>query len=106
MSDAIVSLSVGGELDMSTATEFELKGRRAICGEPADVLLLDMSGVSFIDAAGVGALIAIRNCADRAGRRVIVVNPSRCVRRILELTRLTETFMAAPSTDEAACRAG
>jgi anti-anti-sigma factor len=51
-----------------------------------------MSAVTFIDATTIGALIAIRNDANRGNNTVIIGGPSRCVRRILELTALTQAF--------------
>lgn len=55
---------------------------------------LDLSGVTFIDSTGVGALIRIRNDALKQGRRVRLVAVSRHVVRTLEITGLGDTFGA------------
>jgi anti-anti-sigma factor len=49
-----------------------------------------MSQVTFIDAAGIGALVAIRNEARREDKVVVVTAPSRCVTRLLTLTALAD----------------
>jgi anti-sigma B factor antagonist len=44
-----------GRLSLETVTEFIQKMRL----EPATHLILDMSGVSFLDSAGVGSLVSL-----------------------------------------------
>lgn len=44
-----------GKLSLETVTEFIQKMRL----EPATHLVLDMSGVSFLDSAGVGSLVSL-----------------------------------------------
>jgi anti-anti-sigma factor len=89
--DAIL-LAVGGELDARTASRFVLAGLQALAGRERTTLAVDMGRVSFISAAGIGALIAIRNHAALDGNVVVVTEPSRCVLRLLELAALTGAF--------------
>lgn len=51
-------------------------------------VILDMSAVEAIDAAGVGLLMTLRKVADRAGKSLVLVNPSRRTREILTLLGL------------------
>ena len=46
-------------------------------------LAVDMSGVTFIDAAGVGVLVAAANRARQAGGGLSLLAPSWPVRRLL-----------------------
>jgi anti-sigma B factor antagonist len=92
-SDYTVQLTVSGELDTASAGRFMLAGREALSGRRHTTLEIDMSQVTFIDAAGVGALVAIRNHARPNDNFVAVTEPSRCVLRILGLTALTTTFI-------------
>src|SRR5271165_3060856 len=45
-------------------------------------IILDMSGVRALDAAGVGSLMTLRQLAERSGTTVTLVNPSRRTREI------------------------
>ena len=54
-----------------------------------------MSGVTFIDAAGIGVLVAAANRARRAGGGLSLVAPSRQVRRVLDLLHLDAILPAA-----------
>jgi anti-anti-sigma factor len=47
-----------------------------------------MSGVAFIDAAGIGVLVAAANRAREAGGGLSLLGPSRQVRRLLGVLHL------------------
>ena len=51
-------------------------------------IALDLSGVSAIDAAGIGALVALQ----AAGVYLTLVNPTEPVRRILDVTGMNSVF--------------
>jgi anti-sigma B factor antagonist len=88
----VAQLTVRGEVDLSNADELKTAGVHALSSWGVVTLLVDMACVTFICAAGVGALVSIRNISRQHGQVVSVVEPARCVRRILELTALTDVF--------------
>ncbi len=55
-------------------------------------LNLDLSGITFLDSSGLGALIALNKTLLSRGGRVQIINPSAVTRQILELTRLHRVF--------------
>jgi anti-sigma B factor antagonist len=55
-------------------------------------LLLDMTGVTFFDCSGVGALIAARRHSAADGRRLILRAASRSVTRVLKAVRVAPLF--------------
>ena len=65
-------------------------------------LLVDLRDVTFMDSAGLGALVAIRKQARVFRGSFGVVAPSRQVRRLLELTSLDKVFPCFDSLEEAA----
>jgi anti-sigma B factor antagonist len=75
-------LTVSGEIDMATVPEL------ARVGETLDGdLILDLSGVAFIDSSGLGELLRF---ARRPAKLVMVASPA--VRRLLDLTRVEDQF--------------
>ena len=54
-SEIVTIYKATGKLSLETVTEFIQKMRP----EPAMHLVLDMSGVSFLDSAGVGSLVSL-----------------------------------------------
>lgn len=51
-------------------------------------VLLDLSNVARIDAAGISALLRLYRTAQNAGRKFFIVSPSRHVKEILALVGL------------------
>ena len=84
-------LSLTGELDI--ATVFDAFGE-VIEAQPApgEVVMLDMSEVTFIDSSGLSMLLRVRNFLDVAGAQLTIANPSAAVTRSLMLIGLTEYF--------------
>jgi len=54
-SDVLAIYQLKGKLSLETVNEFVQKLRP----DPAQHLILDMSGVTFLDSAGVGALVSL-----------------------------------------------
>jgi anti-anti-sigma factor len=83
-----------GELDAFAAPELE----RAF-GELAGVthLLVDLSGVAFMDSTALGCVVrAARDCEER-GATLKVVLPTGPARRIFEITTLDRALPVAES---------
>jgi anti-anti-sigma factor len=94
----ITHLTVGGEIDVATAAELTAAGERALTRHGVSTLVINMAAVTFMSASGIGALVCINNNAQQHGQVVILVEASRCVCRILELTALTNVFPVAGAT--------
>ena len=58
----------------------------------AGAIVLDVAGVSTIDASGLGLLLQVRNEFQARGVRLRVMNASGLVRRVFEITRLDSVF--------------
>jgi anti-sigma B factor antagonist len=74
-----------GELDMAGAPE--LAGQLAGCD--GDVVL-DCSGLTFVDASGLDVFVRIRTACESRGVRFALVKPSRCLLRLLKITGMEE----------------
>ena len=81
-------VQVRGELDLALADSLAVRGYAAI-GRQARVLL-DLAGVSFCDACGLGALVRIANHADRTGCRYGLIAPQPPVVKVLRITGLDQ----------------
>ena len=83
-----------GEIDIATAPAVRRFLTAAISG--GDVYLaVDMSGVAFIDAAGIGVLVAAANRAREAGGGLSLLAPSPQVRRLVDVLHLDAILPAA-----------
>ena len=61
-------------------------------------VVVDLAGVTALDAGGVGALLRLRRSASRHGMPVTIRRAGPRVRRVLQLTRLDGVFGLATET--------
>ena len=88
---AATILAVEGEIHVSTAPEFsELLNRAVDDGQIR--LVLDLSGVAFIDSTGLSVLLNALRRVTRAGGAMALVCSNPTVLRLFEITRLDSTF--------------
>jgi anti-sigma B factor antagonist len=76
-----------GEIDIATAPAIRRFLLAAISGGNVQ-LAVDVSGVTFIGAAGIGVLVAAANRAREAGGGLSLLAPSWPVRRLLDVLHL------------------
>lgn len=63
------------------------------------VIVLDLSSVEMLDARGLGMLVFLHNWACATSIQVKLVNPSKLVRQILEVTGLTSALHVSSVDD-------
>ena len=87
-----------GNLENLTVPEF----RDALTALPPGAsVIFDLAGVSFIDSAGLGALIGAVRRAREAGGDAVVCRPRASVGRVLTLVGLPRIVHLARDLDEA-----
>lgn len=82
------AVAVTGEIDASTADEFA-----AACGALDGSATIDLGDCEFIDSAGLSVLLSLRSRIARDGGEVTIVNPSRAVQRLFEVSGLDGVFV-------------
>jgi anti-sigma B factor antagonist len=84
----LLRLVLTGELDSISATDLHEQLRADLtAGEPAAVEL-DLSAVTFLDAAGVRCLIGCLHDVERAGSTFAIAGASEAVRQVLRISGL------------------
>jgi anti-anti-sigma factor len=84
-----VRIALEGELDYSSALILDDELRRAEAGIH-DVLILDLSRLSFMDSTGLGIIASAYRRMRRGGTRLIVACPTLAVKRIFQLTGMLD----------------
>lgn len=84
-----VHVSLRGELDLSTVDKVENELRRVEEEEP-ELVVLDLTNLSFLDSTGLRTIVTADQRARKAGRRVVVIKGPQTVHRIFTITRLDE----------------
>jgi anti-anti-sigma factor len=83
-----VLLALSGEVDLATAPVVEDELRRAEASQ--DLIVLDLRDVSFMDSTGIRTLVAADRRNRERGAALVVVQGSRQVRRLFELSGLAQ----------------
>ena len=83
-----------GDIDIATCPAIRRFLMAAISGRDVH-LAVNLSGVTFIDAAGIGVLVAAANRARQAGGGLSLLAPSPQVRRLLDVFHLDAILPAA-----------
>lgn len=87
-----VRLCVSGEVDMAAAPRLLDAILRAAFTYDQDQLVVDVSGVSFMDSTGLGALREAHRHLVADGTRLSVRNPDPVVEKLLHITGL-DTYL-------------
>jgi len=91
-----VRLALSGQLDAVSAPDLIT----SVIGLLRDVASvdLDLSAVTFLDAAGIRCLLICRAAATSAGLSLRMVNPAPDVARVLRITGLLDVLTAPAGT--------
>lgn len=92
----LARVAITGDLDINSAPRL-ITTMQDLSAPPIRRIELDCQGVTFLDSAGVRALIVIRNEAARADVDLLLVEPSVAVSRVIEMTGLTGLLTGGPS---------
>ncbi len=87
--EGFAHLVLRGELDLSTVPKVEETLRRVEESHPP-VIVLDLSGLSFLDSTGLRLVVTADQRAREGQRRLAVVRGSDSVQRVFSITRLDE----------------
>lgn len=82
-------------IDAASAIQFKDQMRELACGEGKRVIL-DLSGVGFIDSSGLGAVVAVLKLL-APERRLELAGLTPNVQKVFRLTRMDGIFLIHPA---------
>ena len=90
-SGAVATMRIAG--DVTSASEGELMaGYTRAIEDGASAIILDFSGLEYMNSGGIGLLVTLLVRAQRGGVRLLASGLSEHYREILALTRLDEAI--------------
>jgi anti-sigma B factor antagonist len=90
-------LHIKGPLTIHTIFGFQ----NAVRADESPSLIVDFSGVPYIDSAGLGALVGAFIGAERAQRKLVFAAMNERVTALLEMTHVSQVFKRYASVQEA-----
>ncbi|MEY2582084.1 MAG: anti-sigma factor antagonist [Ilumatobacteraceae bacterium] len=95
--DALAVVTVAGEVDTASAPSLRLALDQL---EPDKHAYVDMADVGFLDSKGVNVLIHQALRMRRSHAELHIQNPSRVVRRVIEISGLSGQFFEFDSVGQ------
>ena len=89
-----------GEIDIAATPRLSTL-LAMVAARPGGRLVLDLSDVTFIDSTALGTILKAAAQLDETGTLLAVVVPEGPVRRLLEMTNLTQRFRLFATRDAA-----
>lgn len=97
----VTLLEVSGQLVADTGDRLFMDRVTTLVASGCLNVLVDLRNVTYIDSAGVGALVAMYLHVTRRGGRFKLLCPSSRACRVLQITYLTHVFEVFDREDEA-----
>lgn len=96
--DGAIVVALAGDVDLQNSPE----ARKILlsCVEKKQPVLVDLSGVGYIDSSGVASLVESLQSARKVGTKLVLVAVSDGARRVLGLARLDKVFTICDTVDE------
>lgn len=99
MSPVIKVVQPSGILDSTKASQFR-HHISDVVNTNADVILVDLKDVTFIDSSGLGALVVALKSVRAAGRKMYICSINAQIKMLFELTSMDRVFEVFADQEE------
>ncbi|HVS65447.1 MAG TPA: STAS domain-containing protein [Thermoanaerobaculia bacterium] len=94
-------LVVEGVIKLGESARFLAEAFKRALSEDDGHVLLDLTGINFIDSTGIGELVGYLVRFQEQRRKLILIDPPERVRRLLDVAKVLELFPVHQSVEEA-----
>ena len=84
-------LALSGEVDVSNTPQVREAGLKLL-SDGARKLVVDLSGIEYMDSAGLGTLVGLQKRLREVGGAMVIAGPQPRVRRLFDITGLDQIF--------------
>ena len=85
-------VALRGRFDFSAHKEFRNGYDAALTNPGVQTLVVEMSGVEYLDSAALGMLLLLQERATAAHKQVVLAHPSESARQVLEVANFHKLF--------------
>jgi anti-sigma B factor antagonist len=94
-----ITLALTGELDLVSSPAME-RVMDDLSRSDAELIIVDLSGLEFMDSTGLHLLIRVQQRAQEAGRRFALIRGREAGQRLFELTGLADSLTVVDSAEQ------
>jgi len=91
---------VVGDIDAARVPVFQ-QAILSVLGEKPDRIIVDLSGVAYMDSSGLASLVKLLSRARKHDTKLYLVGMSEMIRGLFEITRLDAVFEIRDTEQEA-----
>lgn len=85
-------LNVEGVIKLGESAQFFAQSLERALDEDQGNVLVDFSRINYIDSTGIGELVGYLGKFKETGRKLVLVNPSDRIRKLLAIAQLDALF--------------
>jgi anti-anti-sigma factor len=97
----VTVLDIEGAIKLGESAEFFSLALDNVLRKEKTNVVIDFSGINYIDSTGMGELIGYLSKFSGENRQVLLVNPSGRILKLLKVVRLDKIFRIFPDEDSA-----
>lgn len=99
--DNFTVLYVEGLIRLGESAEFFSSALENVLKNESTNVIIDFTKIDYIDSTGIGELVGYLNKFTSQSRKLILVNPSERIQKLLKLAKLDSVFKIYNTEDEA-----
>jgi anti-sigma B factor antagonist len=99
--DAFTILHVEGVIKLGESARFFADTLKRVLQEDGGHVLIDLARINYIDSTGIGELVGYLGRFQEAKRKLILVEPSEPIKKLLRVAHLDELFQIYPNLNDA-----
>ena len=99
--DNFTILYVEGLIKLGESAEFFSSALENVLKNESTNVIIDFTKIDYIDSTGIGELVGYLGKFTSQNRKLILVNPSERIRKLLHVARLDELFPTYGSVEAA-----
>jgi anti-sigma B factor antagonist len=88
----VTVVRIQGVIKLGESARLFSKYLREILDNETGSILIDMSGIDYVDSTGLGELVGYLQRFSEQGRRLALMQPPTRILNLLKLTKLDEVF--------------
>jgi anti-sigma B factor antagonist len=99
-------LHVEGVIKLGESARFFADTLKKVLAEDGGNVLIDLARINYIDSTGIGELVGYLGRFQEVKRKLILVEPSEPIRKLLRVAHLDQLFPIYGSLDDAVAGEG
>jgi anti-sigma B factor antagonist len=104
--DNFTVLFVEGLIKLGESAEFFSSALENVLKNENTNVIIDFTKIDYIDSTGIGELVGYLGKFSNQNRKLVLVNPSERIQKLLKLAKLDSVFKIYGSEDEAIASEG